>query len=82
MDTEQGLFLFHAFARFDLDAVYDAITRGFEFVLHFHGFENEQDLSFFDRLPFGNRDCDDQPGHGRLEMKLARFSHAATGCGA
>ena len=80
MDAEQRLFLFHAFAGFDSNAVDNSIAWRFELVLHFHGFENKQHLSFFDFLPFGNRDSHDQPGHGRFEMILTRFFHTRACC--
>ena len=64
--------LFDRFTRFNANPAHGPGTGRFEFVLHFHRFEDEQDITFFDGLPFFNRDRDDEPAEPRPAQHEAR----------
>jgi hypothetical protein len=59
-------------AFFGLEFFYGAGFRGFDFVLHFHGFDDEEALAGFDFVAGFDEETDDFAGHGGGDF-LAAF---------
>ena len=60
--------LFDGFSGVDVDGFDGAVGGGFEVVLHFHGFEDDEGVAFGDGLAGGDGDGEDHAGHGGFEL--------------
>src|SRR5690606_26035341 len=75
--AQQGLPLFDRLIRLDTNPRHGAVTGRLELILHPPGFQDEQDLSFFRRLPLLDQNGNDQTGHRGTQQELAGLCHAA-----
>lgn len=48
LELDQDLIFFDGLLQGNFDVLHHAVTRGFDAVFHFHGFQDQQYVSFFD----------------------------------